>query len=222
MFRALDRDLWVAEAPLRRIGIQFGARATIVRLSDGGLWIHCPITLAEGVLEAIAALGPVRHLVASNRHHHLFLEENARAFPDAQVHLAPGLARKHGSLSNARELGEDGPWKGDLDQIFLEGWPFASETLFLHRKTRTLLLTDLVFNMREPVGGFERLMLKLAGAHDRLTSSRLAKSTMRDRRALRACIDRVLLWDFERVIPTHGEIIETGGREALRSALSFL
>jgi hypothetical protein len=32
----------------------------------------------------------------------------------------------------------------------------------------------------------------------------------------------ILEWDFERVIVTHGEVLETGGREALRSAFEWL
>ena len=33
-----------------------------------------------------------------------------------------------------------------------------------------------------------------------------------------AAIDRVLGWDFDRITVTHGAVLETGGREALRRA----
>ena len=41
---------------------------------------------------------------------------------------------------------------------------------------------------------------------------------MRDRVAARASLQRVLQWDFDRVIVTHGEILEHGGRQAMQSA----
>lgn len=222
MLRALGEELWVAEAPLRLMAVQFGVRASVVRLGDGGLWVHCPIGLSDGLEAELAALGPVRHLVAANRHHHLYLVENARAFPEAQVRLAPGLAEKTPALPGGVVLGGETPWADDLDQLLIEGWPFASETVFLHRRSRTLLLTDLAFNLREPRPPVERWMLRLLGAYDRLGPSRLARGTMRDRAKVRASVDRVLGWDFERVVPAHGEIVEKGGRELLREAFAFL
>ena len=38
----------------------------------------------------------------------------------------------------------------------------------------------------------------------------------------RAPVDRVLTWDFDRVIMAHGEVLESGGREAMRTAFAWL
>jgi hypothetical protein len=45
---------------------------------------------------------------------------------------------------------------------------------------------------------------------------------MKDRAAVRASIDRILAWDFDRIIVGHGNNIEAHGREVLRDAFSFL
>jgi hypothetical protein len=45
---------------------------------------------------------------------------------------------------------------------------------------------------------------------------------VRDRRATREALDRVLAWDFDRVTVTHGEVLESGGHEALRRAWAWL
>lgn len=37
---------------------------------------------------------------------------------------------------------------------------------------------------------------------------------------MRAGVERILDLDFDRVIVTHGDVVETGGREALREAFS--
>ena len=44
----------------------------------------------------------------------------------------------------------------------------------------------------------------------------------RDRPAARASLERLLAEDFERIILCHGEVLEKGGREALRLAYGWL
>lgn len=222
--RSIDTDLWVAEQPLRLGPAQFGTRTTLVRLSDGGIWIHSPIALDEALRAEIEALGPVRYIVAPNKVHYFYVDENTRAFPGARLYLAPGLREKREELPAGQTLGEEAvaPWSEDLDQAFVEGWAFANETAFLHRKTQTLILTDLVFNLRAPRPLGERIALSIMGAYDRFGPSRLARITMRDRKAVRRGIDRILEWDFERVLIAHGELVEKGGRELLRKSYSFL
>jgi glyoxylase-like metal-dependent hydrolase (beta-lactamase superfamily II) len=39
-----------------------------------------------------------------------------------------------------------------------------------------------------------------------------------DRTALQRSLERILQWDFERIIPGHGDVVERGGPAALRAA----
>jgi hypothetical protein len=41
-------------------------------------------------------------------------------------------------------------------------------------------------------------------------------------RAARASVDRLLAWDFDRVVVSHGDVLEKGGRRAIEQAFSFL
>jgi hypothetical protein len=45
---------------------------------------------------------------------------------------------------------------------------------------------------------------------------------LRDKAAARRFLDRILGWDFDRIVVGHGELVETGGRDALRSAYAWL
>lgn len=223
MLRELDPGLWVAEHPFRLAGARFGVRVTLVRLADGGLWLHCPIPLGDGLREQIQAQGAVRYIVAPNKVHYLWLAENAEAFPDARLYLAPGLAEKRPALPGGEVLDETtAPWSADLDQAFIGGWSFLNETVFLHRASRTAILTDIAFNLRAPRTLLERISLGILGAYDRCGPSRLARVTMRDRVLVRHGLDRLLAWDFERVVLAHGDVVEGGGREILRRAYAFL
>ena len=42
-------------------------------------------------------------------------------------------------------------------------------------------------------------------------------TVVKDREALRAAFDDVCAWDFERLVPTHGDIIEDDPKEILRA-----
>jgi hypothetical protein len=219
LLRALDEDLWVAERPYSLLGV----RTTVVRLSDGGLFVHCPIALGDGLQAELAALGPVRHLVAANKLHYFFLSENLAAFPGAELHLAPGLAEKRPKLPPGQLPGEGSPpWQADLDQRFVAGWPFLNETLFCHRKSRTLLITDIAFNTRTVPSAPKRLLLRMLRAYGQFGPSLIARLSIKDRAALRRSIEAVLAWDFERITVTHGDVVEKHGRAVLREAYAFL
>jgi hypothetical protein len=52
--------------------------------------------------------------------------------------------------------------------------------------------------------------------------SRIGRAVIRDRPGARAAIDRMLVWDFDRIVLAHGDVVERGGREALHDAFAWL
>lgn len=221
MLQPLDEGIWAIDHPLRLAGfLQLGARTTVVRLASGGLWLHSPGPLSEEQRRAIAALGPVEAVVAPSKVHFFYVAETLRAFPEARLHAAPGLAEKRKELRVDEVLAEEPPaeWAADLDQTLVRGAPYLNEVVFLHRPSRSLLLTDLAFHVRHSESAATRAFLRMVGAYGRLALSRSVRLMVRDRRAFRASLERILAWDFDRVVVTHGEVLETGGSAALRSA----
>ncbi len=225
MLRALAPGLHVVERPFRFMGIEIGTRATIVTLDSGDLLVHSPVRLGEDLRAALAPLGPVRHLVAPNRMHHLALADWARAYPDAALHGAPGLPLKRPDLAFATVLDDVAPraWAGELGQILLLGAPRYNEVAFLHRRTGTLVLADALFGWGPEHPPLTRLSARLVGAYGRWArphNELFGKIVHRG--ALRESIERVLAWDFDRIVISHGRIVERGGREVLRDAYAFL
>jgi hypothetical protein len=224
LLRQLDDDIWVIDHPFSMVGLKIGTRTTVVRLQDGGLFLHSPGPLSVPLAKQLDELGPVRCIVAPNLFHHLFVAENAKAYQAASVHLAPGLSSKRKDLSFNEELG-DSPsplWEADLDQVLMQGAPSFNEVAFLHSRSRSLLLTDLAFNIEHSQSLMTRLFCKLNGVYGRFGPSRLVKLTLRDREACKHTIERVLEWDFDRVIVSHGDVLDTGGKDALREGYRWL
>ncbi|HET8542082.1 MAG TPA: DUF4336 domain-containing protein [Anaeromyxobacter sp.] len=225
MLRALAPGLHVIDRPFRFRGVEIGSRATVVTLGSGELLVHSPVRLGDDVRAALAPLGPVRHLVAPNRMHHLALAEWVRAYPAAALHGAPGLAKKRPDLAFSTVLDDVAPraWAGELAQCLLLGAPRFNEIAFLHRGSGTLVLADALFGWGREHPPLTRLTARIFGAYERWARPHNPIfGTIVRPDALRESIQRVLAWDFDRVVISHGRIVERGGREVLRDAYAFL
>jgi hypothetical protein len=96
--RDLAPNLWVADRPLKLAVGDIGTRMTVIRLTDGGLWLHSPVPLDAGTRSALDGLGTVRYVVAPSKVHHFFVGDYIAAYPEARVYGAPGLAQKRKDL----------------------------------------------------------------------------------------------------------------------------
>ncbi|SMF02387.1 protein of unknown function [Tistlia consotensis] len=231
--KPLAPELWVIDGPEIRFGyvglkVPFPTRMTVVRLPDGGLWLHSPTHPSEPLLEQLAALGPVRFLVAPNSLHYWWLPAWAARFPGAEVHAAPGLARKaKRPLPAHATLGDAPPpaWAEVLDQVLVPG-SLLTEVDFFHRPTRTLILTDLIenFEPRRIRSRFWRLAMQLAGAADPDGKAPydMQLSFLGRRRRLRAAVERMIAWAPERIALAHGRCYEADGVAELRRAFRWV
>jgi hypothetical protein len=222
--RPLGRDIWVVERPQRFYGLEVGTRMSVVRLADGSLLLHSPVALDADLRRELDAIGRVRFAVAPNRVHHLYAGAVAEAYPEARLWVGPGLERKRPDLVFHGVLGDEAPeeWRGQLDQVFFRGRPYENEVVFCHRPSRTLILCDLAFNFGPRAAAPTRLLMRLLRSYGRFGPSRLDPLLIRDRRAARQSLERILGWDFDRVVVAHGDVLERGGREALRQGYAWL
>jgi hypothetical protein len=217
-------DLWVAEQPVRYLGVALTTRMTIIRLSGGILMVHSPIHLTPELLSAAASIGSVRFIVAPNRFHHLFVPDWQRAYPNAQTFCAPGLDTKRADLNFTATLGDEPPaaWADEVDQAFMREFPPLNEIVFLHRETRTLIFTDLLFNIARYDSQYARFLLRLDGAFRGPAIPRSFKLLLRSRRSkCAAFLQRIMSWDFDRAIVAHGDIVDSGAKPVVERAWQF-
>ena len=222
--RQLHSDLWVTESPLRFLGLEIGARMTVIRVPGPKLLLHSPIAATPDLVREVETLGPVAYIVAPNKFHHLYVGEWQRACPDALLYTAPGLETKRADLAIEGVLGDEPEpgWTGVVDQVLVGGFPIANEVDFFHRPSATLIATDIAFNFRASSPPLTRLTFRLGGTYGRLSPSILERILVRDRTAFRHSLERILEWPFDRVVVAHGEVSEKGGREELIDGYSWL
>ena len=84
------------------------------------------------------------------------------------------------------------------------------------------MIADLAFNFGNDAHWLLAWIMKFNGGLNHFGPSRFAKSMMKDRAAVRASLDHILSWDFDRIIVGHGDNVESHGGDVLRSAFSFL
>jgi hypothetical protein len=218
--------LWVREMPLRLYGIELGTRMSVVRLSgeDGGLWLHSPVALDQRLREELDALGRVRFVVCPNLGHHMFAGEYFAAYPDAGFYAAPGLPEKRTDLPFDGVLGDkpEPGWARDLEQAVFRGNRMVREVAFCHQESRTLILADLVQSADSGSPMLTRLEKRLTGTYKRPGLPLPFRLGFRDKAAARASVERILSWDFDRILLCHGPIVESGGKALFREAYSFL
>ncbi|TXI64949.1 MAG: DUF4336 domain-containing protein [Limnohabitans sp.] len=221
----LGPEIWSITWSFKINTIPVSTRMTVVRLESKKLWLHSPIPLDAGLRAELLALGEVSAIVAPNKVHHLFLASCAAAFPNAVVYGAPGLIEKLPELPIQCALTHRPPldWEAQLDQVFIEGIPFANETLWFHRLSNTLIVTDLVQFWSGDLAWQARLYAQLTGVRKRVNIPYTVRCLVRDRKAVRRSVERILEWPFQRIVMAHNAVIESDAQAQMHQALaSFL
>jgi len=222
-------DVWVAQkAMVKPGGVRIPVNMSVLRLVDRSLWLHAPIPIDDALAAELARLGPVRHVVAPNSFHHLFLSPCLARYPQAALYVAPGLPAKRPDLTATGVIGTAvPPWANEIDTVIIEGAPKLREVAFFHRASGSLLVTDLLFNVTAPANAATGLVLRLMGTYRRLAVSRAWRLYTRDKSAQRPTLEALLEWPFVRIIPAHGTVYEGASplpdaRAAARAAFGGL
>lgn len=227
MLQPFGEEIWLADGSIAMVaGFRYPTRMAVIRLADGGLFVWSPIQLSDDLRAAVDALGEVRHLIAPNSMHHLFVAEWLRAYPAAKLHATLGLRQKRDDLDFDSDL-EDAPapaWAGEIDQVLVRGNRITTEVVFFHRRSGTTIFTDLIQHFGPTwFTGWRAIVARL----DLMTAPepevpRKFRVAFVDRRAARMALDRILAWPTEKVVMAHAPPVETDGRAFIARAFRWL
>ena len=222
-------NIWIADGPnVRDFGFLFTTRMVIVKLSDGSLWISSPVSVPFNTLQRITELGSVRYLVAATPRHVWRLEAWHKLFPEAHLWAARRtlftLDKAHLPLSSILGESPDQEWVEDLDQVAFKGNPLIEEVIFFHKQSRTVMLDDLI-QIHPPVKGkvFRNAIFKLEGVTAPNGGVGLDMRLSFTKRTLaRQSLEKVLSWDFDKLIIAHGTCIEKDAKAFVERAFRWL
>jgi hypothetical protein len=168
-------EIWTMDQKFGILDVQVPLRMTIVKLESGGLLVYNPIAATRECLALVREIssnhGPIRHIVLGSvaLEHKVYAGVFAQKFSEAQVWLTPGQYSFPTNLPNSflgfppgrtrampasmAEAPDD--WQGSIDFAVLG--PIVSrdgafsETVLLHRSTKTLLVTDTLVQATDEV-----------------------------------------------------------------------
>ena len=205
----ISEDIWQTESKLNWYFLTFGIRMVVVRLQCGGLWLHSPVEIDDNLLNEINSLGKVEHIVAPNCFHHVHAGDAKKKFPDAKLWAAPGLESKRKDLDFDAVINEeDTGWGDTIEYEYVGGMPRINEVVFLHKTSRSLICSDFVFNIKHEDSLIMKLLWKLSGTYKKFGQSREWRWMISNVFDNVDSVNRVLKWEFDRIIMAHGEIIE--------------
>ncbi len=211
----VPETIYLVEYEIHFGGTDLFSRMTIVRLNDGKLWLHSACKLDAHLKSEIDQLGEVAYIIAPGNFHHLYVSDLQADYPNAETFLCPGLEKKRTDLSFDWILGNrpDPRWELDFEQVVIQGTHIINEVAFLHKPTRTLILVDLLENIGDDYKHEAGLLLRFwwKVVFHMWNNPKPAPEYQLgwgDKEIVRKGLEKILSWDFERIIIAHGNLIE--------------
>jgi len=248
VIRKISPAITTLSLPFFRFGrLRIGSRGTLVRLQSGGVAVFSPVALTPEVKETVAALGEVKYIAALDIEHHIFLGPWHEAFPNAKVLGPEGLAEKREkqknekvpfstvfTATNKETIKVDPEFDAEFEYEYVHGH-MNKELVFFYKPEKTIIEADLLFNLPateqfsktgQPANtGF---LTKLFGALNGTSGAAMGQRRLiwygpssKDRPAFNTSIAKINKWDFDRIIPCHGDVIETGGKGIFQKVMAW-
>ncbi|KAJ7669288.1 hypothetical protein DFH06DRAFT_1267393 [Mycena polygramma] len=223
VIREVTTNVWTCSRPFAVFGwINIGGRSTAIKLSNGGIWVIASTPLNPETKAKLDELGPVQYIVAFNAFHNTYLGEFKEAYPDAKL-IAPALTLER---PPGKTISFDGVWGRDAPETkygYFSGHK-NKDVAFFHPKSATLVTADLIMNMpgteqysKSAVSGRFPFYGLLAKPYSWIQSKHAAAMAV-DPVAMKRDAKTGAAWDFSRIIPCHGDVIEEGGQKVWREA----
>jgi hypothetical protein len=162
----------------------------------------------------------VTDLVAPNLFHNAGMTKAKQHYPSAVLWGSEGADKKLPGLPWGKFLGKDPwPYQDVLSLVTLHGMPSVNESVFIHRPTKSLIVTDLCFNMVDVEGLGAKIILGLFGTYKKLGVSRFFLAGIKDKAAFQKSLVELFSYDFDQIIVSHGSNVVSDGKDRLRFAL---
>lgn len=201
------------------MGIQLPVRSVVVKTSQGGVFISPGPTVIDNK-ENISAFTNIKFIVAPNLFHHLNIKKAFHSFPQAELWGVKGFEKKREDIKWTHYFDIDNwPLQEELMAIYVQGAPKVNEVVFLHKKSKSLIVSDLCFNLQKTRGLAGWIVFNLFGTYKKFAVSRFIMKFIEDRAAFKKSVEQILEWDFDKIIVSHGEVVTENAKEQFVAGL---
>lgn len=193
-------------------------RSTFVSLEKNGLLIS-PGSCLD--LNQLKTLTGVTDIIAPSLFHCGGIPKAHSVFPNSKVWGPIGASEVKSKINWTHELStSQWPYNDQLALIEIKGMPKVNEIVFFHRETKSLIISDLCFNMVDASGLGAWIILNLFGTYRKLAVSKFFLKLVQDRNAFEQSLKILFSYDFENIIVSHGANVMGQGRSKLIKAFA--
>lgn len=222
--QALGEGIWIAESATKDFGgMSFPIRMTIIRLDTNNLMVISPVHPTQELVKEIEALGLVKYIVAPNCMHYMHINTFSAAFPGAEIWGPKDLQDKRRDIAftDVLDANHIAPWSSSVEMTTVHAKPpMFEEVIFFHKASKTVIVTDLLFNFQKFNNWLEKLVAKLNGGYKKLVITRLGRRYFNDKESMHKSAAKMLAWNPDNLIMAHGDVIVGDANLALREPLS--
>ena len=203
---------------------------TVIRLTNGELVVISPIQVNNATIQQLNEIGDVKHIIAPNLFHYLFLSNFKAIYPKAKLYATPDLKSKRPEISIDQVFESDRKnFLGEIEYLLFDGFetfvPSGAsplrEYVFFHCASQTLILTDTAFHFDESFPLITQLAARVIGGYKKLRQSLLERFATREKEQVKQSVQKVLQWDFTRIIVAHGSIVEHNAKRQFREGYEW-
>lgn len=241
VFRDILPNMTTLSVPFARAGVcKIGGRATIVKLQTGALAVLSPVALTDDVRLKVQSMGNnVKYISAMDIEHHIFITPWAKAYPQAAVIGVEGLPEKREknpatkgikfshvfTSSNKRDMKISDEFDNEFEYEYIDAH-MNRELVYYHKPTMTMIQADFIFNLpayeqysKSGQAATSGVLTKLFNAMmntngDAIWQRRFVWYLVgaKNRTGFSDSVNRMKRWDIQRIIPSHGDVIESGAQ----------
>lgn len=210
-----------------------------MRLTTGSLAVFSPVALTLAAKAAVQELGNnVQYLIAPDIEHHIFLSDWHAEYPNAHVIAPEGLEEKRAGDSSityrvpisttflAREKHKANvteEFDSDFEYEYVDTHP-NKELVFFFKPERALIEADYLFALpateqysRSPEPANKGILTKIFIALNSVEGDawwykRVLWYVFGSKQGFVTSTKRIAKWDFDMLIPCHGDVIEHGAK----------
>jgi glyoxylase-like metal-dependent hydrolase (beta-lactamase superfamily II) len=200
------------------------------------------------VKKTVSSLGSLKYIVALDIEHHIFLTPWSKAYPEAKLIAMEGLPEKREknpetagltfstiyTAKQQRDLKVSDEFDAEFEVEYMPSHA-NKEVVVFHKPSKTLITADLFFNLPATeqysktgipanTGFLTRIFAGIMNTKGDATWQKRFlwyAGSKADRAGFAASIARIDKWDFERIIPCHGDVIETDGKAIFEKVMEW-
>ncbi|KAK7683456.1 hypothetical protein QCA50_013289 [Cerrena zonata] len=231
IIREVVKDVWIFSRPFNLFNkLPVGGRSTAIKLNDGSVWVVASTPLTEATKTKLQELGEVKYIIAPNAFHNLYLKSFKEAYPDAKtigpVDLNAKLQEQQGwqldaTISDTQPETAFG-FEEEIDYCFFSGHK-NKDIAFLHKPSKTVIAADLLFNLpanEQYSQGASKPWFPFINtwSPNSFLMRTFISLKVENPVTMKLQVAKVVGWEFDRWIPCHGDVAETGAKQLFKQA----